>query len=273
MSLETKRKICSKMGVLAVTNVLVRRSGKEILQNVNWSVNEGERWVIFGPNGAGKTTLVQLISGYLHPTSGSVEVLGEKIGKVNIAELRPLIGLASAALDQKIPGNALVFDVVRTAAYGQTATWREEYEETDDARAMQLLQSLGVDQLAKRKYASLSSGEMKRVAIARALMPNPEILILDEPAAGLDLGGREQLLTALTTLAKDPSAPAMVLVTHHVEEIPAGFTHGLLLQAGEVFANGTLDEVFTAENISNLFQLPMEINFVRERFYANAKTS
>lgn len=257
--------------VLTVTAATVRRGGKEILQKLDWSVNEGERWVIFGPNGAGKTTLVQLISGYLHPTFGKVEILGETLGEINLADLRPLIGLASAALDQKIPSNARVFDVVRTAAYGKTATWREEYEAEDDARAKYLMHLLGVETLLDRKYSSLSSGEMKRVGIARALMPNPEILILDEPASGLDLGGREQLLSALTALAKDPNAPALVLVTHHVEEIPPEFTHALLLKQGQEYAQGKITDIFTSEKISGLFDFPIEIKNVAQRFTANAE--
>lgn len=256
--------------VLTVSEASVRRNGKEILRNLNWSVNEGERWVVFGPNGAGKTTLIQLISGYLHPTTGKIEILGETLGRVNLVELRPLVGLASAALDQKIPVNSRVLDVVRTAVYGQTATWREEYEAADDRRAMQMLEMLGVAHLAQRKYASLSSGEMKRVGIARALMPNPEVLILDEPASGLDLGGREQLLSTLTTLANDPDAPVIVLVTHHVEEIPVGFTHGLILKAGQEYAKGSLSDVFTSEKISGLFDLPIEIKHENGRFTASA---
>lgn len=256
--------------VLTVSEASVRRNGKEILRNLNWSVNEGERWVVFGPNGAGKTTLIQLISGYLHPTTGKIEILGETLGRVNLVELRPLVGLASAALDQKIPVNSRVLDVVRTAVYGQTATWREEYEAADDRRAMQMLEMLGVAHLAQRKYASLSSGEMKRVGIARALTPNPEVLILDEPASGLDLGGREQLLSTLTTLANDPDAPVIVLVTHHVEEIPVGFTHGLILKAGQEYAKGSLLDVFTSEKISGLFDLPIEIKHENGRFTASA---
>ena len=256
--------------VLTVNEVTVRRNGKEILHNLNWSVNEGERWVIFGPNGAGKTTLVQLISGYLHPTTGKVAILGETVGRVNLAELRPLVGLASSALDQKIPSNSRVLDVVRTAVYGQTAAWREEYEESDNRRALQMLEMLGVADLAQRKYASLSSGEIKRVGIARALMPNPEILILDEPASGLDLGGREQLLGTLTALAENPHAPVLVLVTHHVEEIPAGFTHGLLLNAGQEYAQGLIADVFTSEKISGLFNLPIEMKHLQGRFSASA---
>lgn len=256
--------------VLEVVDATVRRSGKEILRNANWHVDEGQRWVIFGPNGAGKTTLVQLVSGRLHPTSGRISIIGEELGKVDLADLRPLVGLASAALDAKIPGNELVLNVVRTAAYGMTATWREEYEAEDDERAYYLLNLLGVGELAQRKYASLSSGERKRVAIARALMPNPEILILDEPASGLDLGGREQLLESLTELAKDNAAPVIILVTHHVEEIPAGFTHGLLLKNGEITQQGPLSEVFHTAHITELFDFPVLIEEKEGRFTAKA---
>ncbi|MFY9262036.1 MAG: ABC transporter ATP-binding protein [Actinomycetaceae bacterium] len=256
--------------VLNLENVTVRRGGRNILEDVNWGVNEGERWVILGPNGAGKTTLIQLISGRLHPTSGTVEVIGEQIGHVDLSELRPLVGLASSALDARLPDNERVLDVVRTASYGITGTWREEYEEEDDARAAGLLTTFGVGELTERKYGSLSSGERKRVGIARALMPDPEVLVLDEPASGLDFGGREQLLGTLSEFAAGPYAPVMVLVTHHVEEIPTGFTHALLLKDGKIFAGGELAKVITAANLSAVFEVNAELKVVNGRYSATA---
>lgn len=256
--------------VLEVSDVTIRRGGNEILSHVSWDVNEGERWVILGPNGAGKTSLISLVAGRMHPTTGTVRVIGEQIGKVDLAELRPLVGLASAVLDARIAPTERVLDVVRSAAYGLTGTWREEYEAEDDARAAGLLTTLGVGGLADRKFGSLSSGERKRVGIARALMTDPEILVLDEPASGLDFGGREQLLASLRELAEGVYAPVMVLVTHHVEEIPQGFTHALLIKDGEVFAAGEIDDVLTSDNLSGLFGIKTELTLNNGRYSAQA---
>lgn len=256
--------------VLDLKGVRVCRSGRSILDEISWSVNTGERWVILGPNGAGKTTLVQLVSGRLHPTIGAVTILGEELGRVNLAVLRPLVGVASSALDKQIPLSEKVFDVVRTAAYGMTASWREQYEEADDQRAKALLKALGVADMAERTLTYLSTGERKRVAIARALMPNPEVLVLDEPASGLDLGGREYLLKALCQISADPYAPVMLLVTHHVEEIPQGFTHALLLKQGKIYAAGRIDDVLTSANLSGLFDIPIVLTLNNGRYSARA---
>ncbi|MCI7552242.1 MAG: ABC transporter ATP-binding protein [Actinomycetaceae bacterium] len=257
--------------VVDVRNVSVRRNGKEILTDIEWSVEEGERWVVLGPNGAGKTTLIQLISGRMHPTSGEVSIIGEKLGEVDLSQLRALVGLASSALESKIPAGERVLDVVRTAAYGKTASWNEEYDPQDDVRALVLLESVGVGDLAQRVYSTLSSGERKRVGVARALMPNPEVLVLDEPASGLDLGGRERLLGSLQELAEGIYSPVLILVTHHVEEIPAGFTHALLLKDGQVFASGRLEEVLTSHNLSALFDTPVDVSYDDGRFTARAR--
>lgn len=256
--------------VLDVSDVVVRRGGRNIIDGVDWSVNEGQRWVVLGPNGAGKTTLIRLVSGRLHPTEGTVAIIGETLGKVDVAELHPLVGLASSALDQRINDRERVLDVVRTGAYGVIGKWREEYEDLDDDRALELLDVLGVKDLADRRWGTLSSGEKKRVGIARALMPDPEILILDEPASGLDLGGRENLLASLSDLAHAQYAPVMVLVTHHVEDIPQGFTHGLLLKDGKVAAEGELDEVMTSETISSVFGVDVNVTLDEGRYSARS---
>ncbi|MDO4887900.1 MAG: ABC transporter ATP-binding protein [Actinomycetaceae bacterium] len=254
--------------VLEVVDVSVRRDGHDILDSVSWDVSEGERWIVLGPNGAGKTTVVQLVSGRLHPSSGTVKIIGERLGRVDVNDLRPLVGLTSSAIDARIPPSEKVLDVVRTAAYGHLASWRESYEDMDTERARGLLASLGVGHLADRRFATVSSGERKRIGIARALMPNPEVLILDEPASGLDLGGREALLSTLTQLAGHRGAPVMVLVTHHVEEIPAGFTHALLLKSGRVFASGPLESTVTSRNLSELFDIPLTVDYADGRFAA-----
>jgi iron complex transport system ATP-binding protein len=256
--------------VLDLKDITVRRGGKAILDGVDWQVNEGERWVVLGRNGAGKTTLLQIASARMHPTAGTAEVLGERLGRVDLFELRPRIGLASAALAERIPADETVRDVVLTAAYGVTGRWRETYEDFDTERADDLLRAFGVDHLAGRLFGTLSEGERKRTQIARALMTDPELLLLDEPAAGLDLGGREELVGALAELAGDPRSPVLVLVTHHVEEIPPGFTHLLLLRDGAVHRAGPIGEVLTAENLSEAFGLPLVVAHGGGRWMARA---
>ncbi|MEN9325376.1 MAG: hypothetical protein RL414_1130, partial [Actinomycetota bacterium] len=222
--------------IIGLRAATVVRSGKTILGPLDLSINEGERWVVLGPNGAGKTTFFQLAGANIHPTSGSVSVLGETLGKVDVFELRPRIGFTTNAVLEQIPIDEKVIDVVLTSAYAIYGRWREDYDLWDESRALSLLTTLGVRDLAQRDFGTLSDGEKKRCMIARALMPNPELLLLDEPAAGLDLGGREDLLQRLNALGEDPLAPATVIVTHHIEEIPAGTTHALLLSNGTAVA-------------------------------------
>ncbi|MEU8138428.1 ABC transporter ATP-binding protein [Streptodolium elevatio] len=245
--------------VLELVDVSVVRGGGPLVEQITWSVAEGERWVVVGPNGAGKTTLLQIASTYLFPTSGTAAVLGEKLGSVDVFELRPRVGMASASLADRLPRREKVLDIVLTAAYGMTATWRERYEESDEDRALFLLDQLGMSAFVERRFGTLSEGERKRVQIARALMTDPELLLLDEPAAGLDLGGREDLVRRLGRLAADPIAPAMVMVSHHVEEIPSGFTHVLMLRQGKVLAAGPIEETLTSRNLSLCFGLPLVV--------------
>ena len=239
--------------------VTVVRGGKKILDDVNWRVQPGERWVVLGPNGAGKTTLLAIAATIMHPTSGVVEIMDEVLGLTNVFELRPRIGLASAALAQDLPPEETVLNVVRTGAYAMLGTWLEEYEEFDDSRAVGLLDTWGVAPLLERTFGTLSEGERKRVQIARALMPDPELLLLDEPAAGLDVGAREDLVSRLSALAQDPQSAVLVLVTHHVEEIPPGVTHALLLREGHVVAQGPLETTLTDDNCTKTFGVPLHI--------------
>lgn len=250
--------------------VSVVRGAKTLLSRVDWQVKEGERWVILGPNGAGKTTLLQIAAARLHPTSGMAGILEEMLGSVDVFELRPRIGLSSAALANQIPEHEKVLNVVVTAAYGVTGRWREGYEKDDERRAFALLNDWGMGPLLNRTFASLSEGERKRVQIARALMTDPELLLLDEPAAGLDLGGREDLVHRLSELARDASAPAIVLVTHHLEEVPPGFTHAMLMRDGGVVAAGPVGEVLTSENLSETFGLPLDVSVNAGRYTATA---
>ena len=254
--------------VLKLRGVSVRRESSMLLRNVDWTAHENERWVVIGPNGAGKTTLLQVAATSLFPTEGTVEVLGERLGEVDVFDLRPRIGLTSAALGERVPAGEKVIDLVLTASYAILGRWKEEYESSDVTRAVELLDALGCAHLIRRRFATLSEGERKRVQIARSMMPDPEILLLDEPAAGLDLGGREDLLRRLSQLARDPKAPMMVLVTHHVEEVPDGFTHAMLLRRGSLLAAGPIDEVFTARNLSRCFGVPLEIEYRKARWAA-----
>jgi iron complex transport system ATP-binding protein len=254
--------------VIVVDRVTVSRGGTDLLHDVSWRVELDERWVVLGPNGAGKTTLLNLASGRMHPSRGTVHVLGDRLGQVDTAELRTRIGLSTVALHDRIPPDETVHDVVVTASWGVVGRFREGYDHRDTARAHQLLDQLGVGPLAGRPYGTLSEGERKRVQIARALMTNPELLLLDEPAAGLDLGGREELVRRLAELAADPDAPALVLVTHHVEEIPPGFSHALLLREGGVVASGLLGDTITSENLSKTFGVPLRVSSTDGRYTA-----
>ena len=258
--------------VLELADVTVRRGETTLVDEVNWTVEEDERWVILGPNGAGKTTLLQVASAQIHPTSGVAGILGEVLGTVDVFELRPRIGLTSAAIADKIPRHERVHDVVVSASYGVIGRWREHYGELDHARAGDLLTEMGAGSLTDRTFGTLSEGERKRVQIARALMTDPELLLLDEPAAGLDLGGREDLVSTLSLLAMDETAPANVLVSHHVEEIPPGFTHVLLLRNGRVVAAGPLEEVLTEEILSETFGMPLQLRHEDGRWAARRLT-
>ncbi|SBT37169.1 iron complex transport system ATP-binding protein [Micromonospora narathiwatensis] len=256
--------------VVSLDGVGVKRSGTALLHDIDWQVELDERWVVLGPNGAGKTTLLNLAAGRLYPTTGTAHVLGERIGRTDINELQTRIGLSTATLAERIPADERVADVVVTAAWSVIGRWRESYDRVDEARAHALLGQLGVGHLADRPYGTLSEGERKRVQISRALMTDPELMLLDEPAAGLDLGGREDLVARLAELAYDPDAPAMVLVTHHVEEIPPGFTHALLLREGGVMAQGLLADTLTADNLSKTFGLPLVVERSGDRWTARA---
>jgi iron complex transport system ATP-binding protein len=256
--------------VLQVENVTVVRGGKTILGPISWQVNENERWVILGPNGAGKSTLFALCSSQMHPTSGSLHILGSKLGAVDVFELRPRIGFMGSTIVNQFPEDERVLDVVLTSAYAMLGRWQEVYELWDESRAQGLLTTLGVRELAERKFFTLSDGEKKRTLIARALMADPEILLLDEPASGLDLGGREDLLRRFDALATDPYSPATLMITHHIEEIPAGSTHALLLKAGGIVASGGIKEVITSENLSTAYDLPISVTVINNRYSANA---
>ncbi|MDA3022037.1 MAG: ABC transporter ATP-binding protein [Actinomycetota bacterium] len=239
-----------------------------MLADLSWSVRSAERWVILGPNGAGKTTLLQVAAAGLFPTTGSVHLLGTELGAVDLAELKPRIGWASSAILTNLPAGESVENVVLTGAYGVTGRWREKYEIIDEFRVKQLLKSWGLEALSNRTFGTLSEGERKRTLIARALMSDPELLLLDEPAAGLDLGGREDLMQRLALLAYDRNAPAQLLVTHHVEEIPPGFTHALLLRQGRIVAQGPIEQTLTSTALSQTFDMTLTLEQSGGRYMA-----
>ena len=256
--------------VLALSDVSVIRDSNTIIDNLNWNVEGDERWVILGPNGAGKTTLLQIAAAMTHPSAGTAIVLDSQLGSTDLFELRPRVGFASSAMARRFPADESVLNVVITAAYSVTGRWNESYDDVDLRRAQRVLAEWKLDHLADRLFGSLSDGEQKRVQIARSVMTDPELLLLDEPAASLDLGAREELLQLLGGYASSTVAPAIVMVTHHVEEIPQGFTHALLLTKGSVVASGSIQTVLTNENLSLTFGLPIEVAETDGRFSARA---
>jgi len=259
--------------VAQLRDVSVRRGETEILRTIDWTLRAGERWVVIGANGAGKTTLRQVLSGALRPTTGEVTLLGERLDEADLDELLPRIGWASAALADLLPPTERVIDVVLTACLGSLRRGQERYDAADVMRGRDLLGQMGCRLLLDRPFGSLSEGERKRVQLARAIMTDPEVLLLDEPAAGLDLGGREALLKMLSRLAADPDSPTQVLVSHHVEEIPAGFTHALLIREGQVVEAGPIDATLRSSVLSTTFGLPLRVLSHRGRWTARGAMS
>ena len=249
-------------------DVEFNRGGRTLVGPVTWQVELDERWVVIGPNGAGKTTLIRMASAQEFPSAGTVFILGERVGATDMRDLRAAIGVTSSAVAQRVPEDEKVGDLVVSAGYAILGRWREDYDETDYQQALEVLEQVGAIHLMDRRWGTLSDGEKKRVLVARAVMTNPELLILDEPAAGMDLGGREDLLGFLGDLAMDPDAPAIVMITHHLEEIPAGFTHAMLLDEGEVVAQGLIDDVLTSENVSLAYHQPIEVTNDDGRYFA-----
>lgn len=258
---------------LRLARVRVERPPATLLDGIDWVVRHGQRWVVLGPNGSGKTTLLRVASLYVHPSAGAVEVLGERLGRTDVRHLRTRIGLVSPAFADMLRPEVRAVDAVMTAREAALETWWHSYGPDDRAVALSLLARTGAAGLAERAFGTLSSGERQRVLLARSLWGEPGLVLLDEPTAGLDLGAREDLVARLAHLADDPATPPTVLVTHHVEEIPAGFTHALLLRAGRVLSAGPIDDVLTAEALSDLFDLPLHLDRRQGRYAARARTS
>lgn len=258
--------------VLQFDDVSYVRNSRKILDQVDWQVNSDERWVILGPNGAGKTTLLKLATGHDYPTTGTVHILDQQLGRVDVFSLRTRIGFASSAQARRIPANETVLNTVLTAAYSVEGRWKELYEDIDVRQAERILAEWDLTDFAHNTFGTLSDGERKRVSIARAVMTDPELLLLDEPSSSLDLGARERLLQLLSGFAKEPLSPAMVMVTHHVEEIPPGFTHVLMISDGEVTAVGAIEDTLTSANLSKTFGMKFDLHYQDGRYNAVART-
>lgn len=256
--------------VIDLQNVSIVRSGKPILDSVTFAASSSERWVVLGSNGAGKTTMLRVCAAQIHPSSGQATILNQRLGEVNVFELRTRIGFASSALANQIPNSESVLNAVMTASYGVTGRWNEEYDSIDERRAMRVLREWELEDFAQRAFGTLSDGERKRVQIARSVMTDPEMMLLDEPVASLDLAARELTLRLLSGYATSGAAPTMVMVTHHLEEIPAGFTHALLLQDGKILARGEIGATLTSEAISETFRFPLRVSYLDGRFSATA---
>ena len=257
--------------IVEVHGLLVRRGGRSILGPLDLTIRAGERWAVIGANGSGKTTLLSVLGLTLWPTAGSVDVLGARFGKVDARMVREGIGFASSAVENGLRPDLTPVDLVMTARHAATEPWWHEFTETDRARARSLLESLGLAHLADHPFGTLSAGERRRTSIARALMPDPDLLLLDEPAASLDLGARETLLQDMARLGRAPRPAAIVLVTHHVEEIPTGFSNALVLRAGEAVAAGPIADVLTDGVLSRAFDLPIEVSHHEGRAWARLR--
>jgi iron complex transport system ATP-binding protein len=253
---------------LLCSHITLDIDGTRILDDVTWEIRAGERWVVLGPNGAGKTTLLRIAALYQHPTHGTVDVLGQRLGRTDVRTLREHIAFSSPALAARLEPSMTAAQVVMTARYAALAPWWHKYTDEDEERAIALLERFRCKALAEHKLPTLSAGERQRVLLARTLMTDPALVLFDEPTAGLDVGGREELIADLTKWAKDESGPPLVLVTHHVEEIPAGFTHALVLKNGRVAAVGDLQTTVTSEVLSSAFSLPLTIEGRDGRFTA-----
>lgn len=255
--------------VFSLDDVRLVRSGKKILDGITWAVHEHERWIVFGPNGAGKTTVLQVASSYLPPTTGTVHLFGRRRGTFDVRPERGRIGYAGMGPAQFVKDRLTGLDIVVTGKHASFLDTRwHEYEDADFDRARLLLDRMAADYLTDQSFGTMSAGERQRVMIARSLMGDPELLLLDEATTGLDLGAREQLVAALGAYAADQDSPPVVLVTHHVEEIPPGFTHILLLAEGRVVDQGPLTDVLTAGALSETFGMPLSLARVDGRWHA-----
>ena len=253
--------------VLAFRGVGFRREGRAILADIDWTVRSGERWVVLGANGAGKTTMLRMAATYESPSEGTIDVLGHRIGTFDVRDLRTRMGFISQALVRQLPRRTKVLDLVAMGAEAKFIRMAEVWSDEMITQARAMIAAVGCSHREQDVMETLSAGEQQRVMIARGLMARPDLLLLDEPSAGLDVGGRELLVATLTNAAQADAVGAIVFVTHHMEEIPAGFTHALLLKDGRIFANGPLEEVVETQTLSACFSTPLIVERVRDRFF------
>ncbi len=258
---------------MKLCDVTVQRQGATLLDHVSWTMSHDQRWVVMGRNGSGKTTLIRVVSMSLHCTAGTVQVFGERFGRTDVRALRSRIGMCSQALVDQLRPDLVVQEVVMTAKFGALEPWWHTYTSQDKERATFELERVGVAHLQNRRFGTLSAGERQRVQLARTMMNEPELILLDEPSSGLDLAGREELVDAISSLAQSEISPPIMLVTHHPEDIPVGFTHALLLDAGSIVASGSIDDVLVSENLSKCFGLPLAVTHANGRWSAQAVRS
>jgi iron complex transport system ATP-binding protein len=256
---------------LRLSGVGVTRQGRDLLDGVDLAVAPEQRWVVLGPNGSGKTTLLRIASLALFPTRGAVDVLGHRVGTIDIRPVRARIGLASPAVADAVRPTITAEELVVSARSGALEPWWHPARTDDRDVARFWLARLDVDHLAEREFGTLSSGERQRVLVARSLVAEPGLLLLDEPTAGLDLGARERLVTGLGRLALDRATPPLLLVTHHVEEVPPGTTSVLLLREGRVLAAGEVGSTLTSEALSATFGLRLRVRHRRGRWSATGR--
>ena len=254
--------------MIELDNVSLWFDDGPVLVDISWRVEAAQHWVIVGANGAGKTSLLKVASLHQHPSRGRVRVLGEELGRCDLRALRTRIGLSSPALAARLEPTMDALHVVMTAFYGALAPWWHTYGPDDHARGHQLLERFGVDEFANHGFETMSAGERQRTLLARAMARNPELLFLDEPTAGLDIGAREQVLGNIAAITLDPTAAPTVVVTHHLEEIPAGVTHALVLRRGSVLAQGPVLDVLTSPVLSECFGVGLVITHEHNRFAA-----
>ena len=241
------------------------------MRGIDWRVAAEDRWVVLGPNGSGKTTLLQVAGARLWPTTGTVEILGARLGEIDVRTLRPRVALVSGAVTRQLRADLVARDVVVSGRHGALETWWNRYSDEDWEKAGRLLALGRVAELGNRPFGVISEGERQQVLLARALMSDPELLLLDEPFAGLDLGARERLLARLAAVAADPGSPPIVLVTHHCEEIPPGFTHGALVSDGQMVASGPLSDVVTSARVSACFGVDVTVGCTDGRWWSRAR--
>ncbi len=260
------------MPVLRFEDLGLIYDNQPVLSDISFQVHRGDHWVVMGQNGAGKTSLFYIASAQLRPSSGTAFVLGEQLGKTDMRQLRKRIGISSASIADQLRQDLLVGEVVLTGLYGDLAPWWHNYTALDKSRADDLLELAGVEALSKRIFCTLSAGERQQVLTARAFMADPQLLLLDEPTSGLDMGARERFLTRLGSLLAEHPNLSLIIITHHIEDVPISSTHALVIKQGQAVAMGSIDDVLTDENLSFAFDFPLKVERYLGRYRATTRS-